>query len=181
MIAAAAQCRIHARRRLARDLALLAVVCVGSASLALAETTSLGVFKDWTALTFDEQEELACMMWSQPKNARGGVASRGEVFVFVTHRPGARSFGSVTFDSGYALRAASTVDVTIEGERFTLPVDGSSAWTRGADDDARMVKAMRAGLTMVVEGVSSQGERTTDTYSLRGFTAAYKAISKACN
>jgi len=39
---------------------------------------------------------------------------------------------------------------------------------------------MRAGLTMVVKGTSSRGTLTTDTYSLRGFTAAYDAMQKAC-
>ena len=33
---------------------------------------------------------------------------------------------------------------------------------------------------MVVKGTSSRGTVTTDTYSLRGFTAAYDAISGAC-
>ena len=29
-------------------------------------------------------------------------------------------------------------------------------------------------------GLSQRGTKTVDTYSLRGFTAAYQAISKAC-
>ena len=33
---------------------------------------------------------------------------------------------------------------------------------------------------MVVRGVSSRGTQTTDTYSLSGFTAAYRAINTAC-
>ena len=30
------------------------------------------------------------------------------------------------------------------------------------------------------QGTSSRGTQTTDTYSLKGFTAAYKAINTAC-
>jgi hypothetical protein len=33
---------------------------------------------------------------------------------------------------------------------------------------------------MIVEGVSSKGTKTKDTYSLKGFTGAYKAISAKC-
>ena len=33
---------------------------------------------------------------------------------------------------------------------------------------------------MIVDGVSSKGTKTTDTYSLSGFTKARKAIDKAC-
>jgi hypothetical protein len=40
---------------------------------------------------------------------------------------------------------------------------------------------MIRGLEMVVRGTSSRGTATKDTYSLRGFTAAYEAARDACN
>ena len=46
--------------------------------------------------------------------------------------------------------------------------------------DAKLVQSMIRGADMVVQGTSSRGTLTTDTYSLKGFTAAYKAINKAC-
>ena len=54
------------------------------------------------------------------------------------------------------------------------------AWPPEAAVTRRLVKAMRAGRDMVVNGVSTRGTKTTDTFSLLGFTAAHKAISKAC-
>ena len=39
---------------------------------------------------------------------------------------------------------------------------------------------MKRGRKMVVKGKSSRGTATTDTYSLTGFSAAYKAIGEAC-
>ena len=33
---------------------------------------------------------------------------------------------------------------------------------------------------MIVQGTSSRGTKTTDTYSLIGFTKAYRAIADAC-
>jgi hypothetical protein len=33
---------------------------------------------------------------------------------------------------------------------------------------------------MIVDGVSSRGTSTHDTYSLLGFTAAHNAINKTC-
>jgi hypothetical protein len=33
---------------------------------------------------------------------------------------------------------------------------------------------------MVVRGQSNRGTKTTDTYSLVGFSAAYQAINQAC-
>jgi hypothetical protein len=43
-----------------------------------------------------------------------------------------------------------------------------------------MVKGMRAGNAMIMEGTSSRDTKTRDTYSLGGFTAAHNAINKAC-
>ena len=45
---------------------------------------------------------------------------------------------------------------------------------------AMIIKAMRAGNTLVVKGTSSRGTLTTDTYSLKGFTAVHNALNKAC-
>ena len=39
---------------------------------------------------------------------------------------------------------------------------------------------MKRGEKMTVEGVSYRGTKTKDTYSLRGFTGAYRAISAKC-
>jgi hypothetical protein len=58
--------------------------------------------------------------------------------------------------------------------------DGSTAWSRDARGDAALVKAMRAGKSMIVTGVSGRGTATKDRYSLAGFTAAHKAINKSC-
>jgi hypothetical protein len=39
---------------------------------------------------------------------------------------------------------------------------------------------MMKGTTMVVEGTSSRGSKTKDTYSLSGFGKMYQTISQAC-
>ena len=52
--------------------------------------------------------------------------------------------------------------------------------TYKADDDKALVAALRAGSQMTVKGVSSRGNATTDTYSLKGTSAAHAAIGKAC-
>ena len=57
---------------------------------------------------------------------------------------------------------------------------GDGAWTRNAKQDAVLVAAMRSGKSMILRGVSGRGTRTTDTYSLKGFSAAHNAIGKAC-
>ena len=163
----------------ARRLALAFVLSVPLVTTATADK-SLGTFKVWSAMTFDEDDKTVCMMWSQPEKAEGKYKKRGEIFVFVTHRPGDREMNKVSFETGYTFKEASEVRVIIDGKPYTLYTDGSTAWSYDVKDDVRMVKAMRAGRTMVMEGVSSRGTQTRDTYSLSGFTAAHNAINKAC-
>ena len=53
-------------------------------------------------------------------------------------------------------------------------------WHASPKVNRRIVREMQGGLEMVATGRSKRGTKTVDTYSLRGFTAAYKAISRAC-
>lgn len=162
-----------------RRLALAAALS-GSVIFAVAADKPLGTFKDWSAMSFPEDDNIVCMMWSQPKKTEGNYKKRGEIFVFVTHRPKDREIDKVSFETGYTFKESSEVRVTIDSRPYTLYTDGSTAWTKDAKDDVRMVKAMRAGNEMVMEGTSSRGTDTRDTYSLSGFTAAHNAINKAC-
>ena len=170
----AGQC--GARAALIAVFAILATVAIG----AFAADKTLGTFNVWSAMTFDEDNEVVCMMWSQPEQSEGDYTKRGEIFVFVTHRPSGREMNKVSFETGYTFKDKSEVKVTIDGQKFTLYTDGSTAWGKDDGDDGRMVKAMRAGRKMTMEGVSSRGTETRDTYSLSGFTAAHNAINKAC-
>lgn len=169
-----------AGRRAARRLLLAVAAGLAIATAALAADKPLGTFKDWSAMSFTEDQNTVCMMWSQPEKAEGQYKKRGEVFVFITHRPKDREMNKVSFETGYTFKESSEVRVNIDGQAYTLYTDGSTAWSHDAKDDTRMVKAMRAGRKMTMEGTSSRGTDTRDTYSLSGFTAAHNAINKAC-
>ncbi len=140
----------------------------------------LGVFQDWIAYKTTQGGKPVCYMASEPTKAEGKYTKRGKIYAMVTHRPKARSFDVVSLHAGYTYKKGSTVEAAIGGRAFTLFTNRSAAWAAESADDAALVKAMRAGSKLVVKGVSSRGTKTTDTYSLLGFTAAHKAISKAC-
>jgi invasion protein IalB len=61
-----------------------------------------------------------------------------------------------------------------------LFANGDSAWAPDTATDKKLVEAMKRGDRMTVEGESFRGTKTKDTYSLRGFSGAYKAISAKC-
>ena len=145
-----------------------------------AQERELGTFRDWSAQTFSEGGKIVCSMWSQPIKAEGKYTRRGEIYTFVTHRPGSNRINELSFETGYTFKFDSEVSVVIGSETFTLFTKDSTAWNRTTEGDKALAKAMRSGARMVVTGVSSRGTRTTDTYSLRGFSAAHDAINAAC-
>lgn len=161
-----------------RTVLLAAFVTVAALS---AQAKVLGEHGDWIVVQEIESGKPACMMSSTPQKAEGKYKQRGDIFALITHRPAEKRIGEVGFQAGYTLKKGSDVIVTIDRKTsFKLFTNGNFAWTTDASMDKKITAAMRAGSTMVVQGTSSRGTLTTDTYSLKGFTAAFKAINTAC-
>lgn len=141
----------------------------------------IGDFRDWSAFTAKEGDEPVCFMSAQPTKDEGDYTRRGEIFALVSHRPAENRQGEVSFVAGYTFRPDSVVEVSVDGAAaFTLYTKDDGAWARDSETDSKLIDAMIKGGRMVVRGVSSRGTQTTDTYSLSGFTAAYRAINSAC-
>ncbi|MGP1397143.1 MAG: invasion associated locus B family protein [Inquilinaceae bacterium] len=169
--------------RAALSVLTLAFVLAGASTVApvlAQEAEYLGSHRDWHAYQFTENGNRACYIVSKPTEERGDYTSRGDVYVMVTHRPAEGSRDVVSFISGYTHRPDSEVEITIGSENYSLFTSQDTAWARDATEDSRLVAAMRAGSDMISRGTSSRGTATTDTYSLRGFTAALEEINEAC-
>tara|TARA_Y100000588_G_scaffold265938_2_gene280736 strand:- start:590 stop:871 length:282 start_codon:yes stop_codon:yes gene_type:complete len=85
--------------------------------------------------------------------------------------------GIVTLHAGYPFQEDSEVNVNIDGKGQTLLTSNEIAWAYDGEDQA-FIERMRIGKKMVVVGFSKRGTKTTDTYSLFGFTQAYETILK---
>ncbi|MEE8444110.1 MAG: invasion associated locus B family protein [Alphaproteobacteria bacterium] len=144
------------------------------------DVADLGAFKDWKAQTFTEKGKIVCTMWSEPTESAGEYKKRGPVYIFVTHRPYANRIDEISINIGYTFKKAAPVGVSIGSREYALFSGGDTAWTRTSKEDRRLVRAMRAGSNLTISGISSRGTKTTDTFSLSGFTAAYNTITKAC-
>jgi hypothetical protein len=140
----------------------------------------LGDFDSWSAYRFVEDGKPACYMASVPGKSEGDYSKRGDVYALVTHRPAESRRDEVSFVAGYEYKADSVAKVTIGDRTEDFFTQNDGAWTPDHNMDKEMVQAMIRGTSMVVKGTSSRGTLTTDTYSLKGFTSAYRAISKSC-
>lgn len=157
-----------------------AILLVAGPAPADERPTLLGKSKDWRAYVVESGGNKTCFVYSEPVKEQGDYKVRGKVSVTVSHRPADKVRNEVSFVAGYTFKRDSQVDVTIDGKKFNLFVDGGAAWTPDAKTDDRLREALAAGVTMVVRGRSSRDTRTTDTYSLAGSTRALELIDEAC-
>lgn len=139
---------------------------------------------DWSV--FVEENPNECWGVSTPKeivNTRDGrvvAARRSQILLMVFYRPSAGASGQVAFTGGYPFDSGSTVNVDIDGTEFEMFTEGEWAWPASTADDAKLITAMKRGTQAVVTGVSSRGTKTTDTFSLLGFTAAVEDAEQRC-
>ncbi len=154
-------------------------------ALALAATAAaaadvIGTFGGWTAFADREGGKKICYIGSAPTKSSGKYKKRGDIYILVTHRPAEKKTGVVSITNGYTYKQGSEAEVTVGNAAFRLFTDRDTAWAYDAKADRALVRAMKAGLKMVVRGTSAKGTKTTDTYSLKGFSAALRAIGIAC-
>ena len=144
------------------------------------DITELSKHGAWTAYSYSEENGKVCYMASKPTSARGKYTRRGDIFALLTHRPSEKSNNVISIITGYPYKENSEVNIKIGSSKFTMFTVGQRAWNRDEKSDGKMVKSMIKGSTMVVKGTSSKGTITTDTYSLNGFTATHRTISRFC-
>ncbi|WP_422369522.1 invasion associated locus B family protein [Pelagibius sp.] len=140
----------------------------------------LGDFADWSAFKFTEGDSVTCFIASEPTKAEGNYTARGEIHAMVTRRPAEDRIDEVSIQAGYVYQENAPVEIQVGAMKVKLFTQGETAWAVDNPTDRKLVDAMIRGSTMVVRGVSSRGTQTTDTYSLSGFTKAYRAIERAC-
>lgn len=140
----------------------------------------IGEYGDWIAYYYRDSAGPVCYAASTPKTDEGKYGRRGDIYVVVTHRPNEKSFDVVNVTAGYTYKENTEAEMKIGAKTFNLFTSGDTAWAMTAETDADIVKAMKRGSRMIVNGTSFRGTKTKDTYSLNGFSSAYKAISNKC-
>ncbi len=141
----------------------------------------LGEYNDWSAFYYQDGKNVVCYMASSPQKDEGKYTQRGDIYVVITHRPAEKSFDVVNFVAGYMYKRDAKVVVKIGKTTIDkMFVDKDKAWAVSEKVDRELVEAMKKDERMIVTGESSKGTATKDTYSLSGFSAAYKAISAKC-
>ncbi len=141
----------------------------------------IGEYDDWVAYYYRDSAGPVCYMASTPKKDEGKYAKRGDIYAVITHRPNEKSFDVLNINAGYNYKPGSKVIIKIGTKTFDrLFTNEDKAWAVNEKVDKEIVTEMKRGSRMVVHGTSSRGTQTKDTYSLAGFSSAYRAITNKC-
>ena len=149
---------------------------------ASADPKKMLIEKDRGAYRYDDSAGRMCFISSVPTESKGKYDpnNRGETRVFVSHGPDKAERNVVQVVAGYRYKPQSDVTMTIDGKKFTLFTIEDRAFASSEEDDLRMIAAMKRGSSMTIIGTSSRGTKTTDKYSLSGFTKTKSVIDKTC-
>ena len=101
---------------------------------------------------------------------------RGITYILV-YRINKSKDAIVQIAAGYPYKKDQNVDVTIDNVQFDFYSDDDTAWS---NDDNKVIFAMKKGIKLTIKGESSRGTKTTDIYTLKGFTAAYNQLFNDC-
>ena len=134
---------------------------------------------DWATYSYQAQNGKVCYVLTVPKpnSMEPKNLDHGDMFFFVSQRPGQSISYEPQFIAGYTLREGSKVAVTIGEKKFSMFTKGKSAWVENAAEEPALIAAMKGGSDMRVQAQSGRGNATSYSFSLKGITAALTSIS----
>ena len=136
----------------------------------------IGKFDDWQAATVEQAGQLACYAFTRASGSSPAVPGRGDVVLTVTQRASGRD--AVAISAGFAYQPNAAVTVQVDQAALDFYTAQRSAFAR--DGHAAVVAFQKGSKALAKSPAPRGGGDVTDTFSLRGFSAAYSAIDKAC-
>jgi Invasion associated locus B (IalB) protein len=135
---------------------------------------AIGKFDDWTAATNKEAGQTVCYAFTRAQTSAPALPGRGDVVLTVTERQGGRD--AVAISAGFAFAANAAVSVAVDPATLDFYTSQRSAFAR---DGHAATQAFLKGKQAVAHSPGPKAA-VVDTFSLKGFAAAYAAIAKTC-
>jgi len=143
-------------------------------SIVLFSFTKLFAEEAWEFIKSDEY----CYIQSFPAKTEipdGKLRGSHGLIVYRMHKS-SELFIQIT--AGFNYKSPESVEVNIDDGSYEFYSDASdTAW---AKDDKKAIYAMKKGLSFITTGISNKGTKVTDTYTLKGFTAAVNKLTSDC-
>ncbi len=157
-------------------ISTLMFICgLAVAGPAMAQATAVGQHKDWGVYSYQSGNSKVCYAMSVPKQKQPASLDHGDIFFFVSQKPGQNVASEPQFIAAYNFQQGSKVIVTVGDKNFTMFTQGKSAWLENAAQEPQLIAAMRGGSDMKIAAKSGRGNDTGYVFSLSGVSAAIDA------
>ena len=163
----------------------LILILAGAMAIAIAgpaaaqSATKVGQYNAWGTYSYQADSGKVCYVLSVPVEKQPPTLDHGDIFFFVSQKPGQNVAFEPQFIASYPFKENSKVAVKVGDKSFSLFTKGKSAWLENAAEEPQLVAAMKSGSAMSVAATSLRGNPTSYSFSLRGISAALDSIS-AC-
>ena len=143
------------------------------------EPQSVFSAEGWSAYNYKEGNETISFITKSPETSTGNYKQRGAASLKITYRGTIKKNPEISFTAGYTYLKESDVHITIGKTKATLFTQEDTAWAADEKADEQILKALLKGQELIIEGTSSKGTKTKDTFKLTGLKAALDQLRKA--
>ena len=168
-------------RRILLTFAGLALGAGAALAQPTAGATLLGTFDNWEAYKgTDGGRGSVCYAVSQPQTKDPATAKRDPIYFLVTTWPGQKVADEPSIIIGYAFKPGTEATVQVGSDKFQFFTKDDGAWLLSRDDEKKLIAGLRSASELTVKAMSKRGTLTTDTYSLKGVSAALDKAAEGC-
>jgi hypothetical protein len=103
-------------------------VIVAALPAAAAQAVKIGQNNAWGTYSYIQNKAKVCYVLSVPLSKEPASLNHGDVFFFVSQKPGQNVSYEPQFIAGYDLKKDSKVTLTIGNQSFSMFTSNNSAW-----------------------------------------------------
>lgn len=155
----------------------LAAATLAGPALAQSSATKIGQHNAWGTYSYTQNNAKVCYVLTVPTEAQPLTLDHGDMFFFVSQKPGQNVSFEPQFIAGYNFKENSKVQVKVGGKSFSMFTRGKSAWMENAAEEPVLIAAMKGGTDMQISAQSGRGNPTKYVFSLKGISAALDSIA----
>ncbi|TDR90035.1 invasion associated locus B family protein [Enterovirga rhinocerotis] len=140
----------------------------------------VATFGDWGAYVAQNGRSRLCYALSEPKSRSPANIRDTKAYLFVSFRPAEKVQNEFAAILNFRTKEKGAGSLVVGNASFGIITMGQNAWIRSPTDEAAAINAMQKGGTMTLQAVSARGNKTSDRYSLQGFTQALEQAKRDC-
>jgi hypothetical protein len=140
----------------------------------------LGTFDSWEAYKTNDARGAVCYAVSQPTAKEPASARRDPIYFLITTWPKQNIALEPSIVIGYSFKDGAQATVQVGSDKFQFFTKDDGAWLQSKDEEQKLINALRSASEVTVKGISRRGTLTTDTYSLKGISAALDKVVEGC-